>query len=342
METLEKQKFGVFFKALCAETSKLQYAFVQEFFMTFDVKIAASDAQNYVKNWISGKNQSYKKQFKSVNCNSQNYENAFRYLEENINIRFKNVQNRLRSNRSEYSHIDFETNDSNVFFTSIINQFTELVDLPLPPIQEDVLRNDPPCKQMSRIFGQAVADHNIAIHICQLGHYLNAGALCPEDLPAFFDTIKTKILSKFVNHQDEAIFQKIIEFSEELKNYFGLLSMLPYGCDSDGNSDMESTILHPFWAVPSYSTEFISETEIRFELPDFGSCWEMNRSYDEVYSLIETERRRLKENTPWSNYLSSTDDKLIRLDFIASIFTSHKRLCVLFEEISDGKKLQIY
>lgn len=131
METLRKRKFSVFIKALYDEAGGVQYGFIDDLFKTLDVEIEG--IAGLAKNWMSGRNQGYKEYFKGKNFNQKHYDSFLRYLNNKINKRFVIIQDTLEIYNHEYTYIDFETDKQGIFFKSILNQFKDIVGLPLDP-----------------------------------------------------------------------------------------------------------------------------------------------------------------------------------------------------------------
>lgn len=142
MESLGKKKFGIFIKALHRQAGDRQDYFVAGLFDAIgaDKRIDIS-LENAVKNWVAGNNQSYKKRFKGKEFKQEQYNAFLKFLKEKINVRFKDVQSELKNYSAEYPYINFETDNQEVFFASVLNQFTEIVELPLPETARRCLKN---------------------------------------------------------------------------------------------------------------------------------------------------------------------------------------------------------
>ena len=325
MESLGKKKFGIFIKALHRQAGDRQDYFVAGLFDAIgaDKRIDIS-LENAVKNWVAGNNQSYKKRFKGKEFKQEQYNAFLKFLKEKINVRFKDVQSELKNYSAEYPYINFETDNQEVFFASVLNQFTEIVELPLPETanqfrrsedchekQEQTLLVEIPSEQMRKEFEHLVEKYNIATYICNISKYLcEEEPFYVQDSFDFIDAIRTNILSQFLSHQKESIFTKIVAFNHTLKTYSSLLGM------------------------------------IRLSLYEEYGVIELGSSNDEIIDLIDENRKAIKKmevkDGTSESQISEMEEKLIQLDFLRSILLSHKQLCELFGEICPDKTMFVF
>lgn len=332
METVGSKKFSVFIKALYNEAGGVQCGFIDDLFKTLDIDIEGIDG--LIKNWMAGRNQSYKGYFKGKNFNQKHYDNFLRFLDEKINKRFITIKSVLKTYSDEYLYIDFETDNQETFFESLLNQFKEIVGLPIDPNvvpfvrskdtnnnQKKAPQNETPSEQMRKIFEQAVAHHSITGYMCKVADYLIDKPFYSVDIFNFIGTIQTTILEKFVNNQDEEIFKKITEFKIALESYCAFLGMIQTS---------------------------ISEC--------YGFAWRMSKSYDGIIELIRSNKaemgKALAEEQSMVALMSEEDiesksaielkTKINQLNFIESIFLRHKDIDSLYSEICNGKTLLVY
>lgn len=356
MKPLGNRKFGVFIKALHKEAGDRQDYFVSSLFESIGAeKITDVSLEDTVKNWVSGKNKSYKKYFKGKEFDQEGYNGFLQFIDENINVRFTNVQNSLEPYCKDYCYIDFKTDVREDFFASVLNQFMEIVGLPLPSTavpfsqncnedydkkQELESFNKTPTEQMRRLFERAVAEANIALHIRNLPDYLEDGLLCPQEVASFFDTMQTKIASGFIDQQDEELFQKIKEFNTEVRSYFALLGMIPPKLELE-----KPELIIPAWQQPIEPVTDVTPEADRAAENDverYSNHWRKHQSYDGLFSLLNDARTSLDEKSKCESPPPDIEEKLTRLHFISSIFSAHKRICELFEEITMGKTLTVF
>lgn len=140
METIGKKKFGIFIRALHNEVKGTQHQLVNELFFTLGVE-GEVDNDGVLKNWMAGKNQGYVGYFKDVEIKQEHYDRFIKLLDEMIKTRYKNIQNTLRAYSNEYTYIDFETDNRDEFFKSILNQFKDIVGLPPDQAAVSIARN---------------------------------------------------------------------------------------------------------------------------------------------------------------------------------------------------------
>lgn len=178
--------------------------------------------------------------------------------------------------------------------------------------QEKVSLGETPFEQMSKIFEQTVANYNIATYICKLPDYLSGESFYAGDAFAFIDEIQTNILSKFVNCQDDNIFKKISEFTLALKAYCGFLGMIRLSV-----SEKYGIMLK----VYGFDNEIISLID--------SDC-------DEVKQTLDREREATGPLT------SELEGRINQLEFLHSVFLSHKQLCELFREVCPGKTILVF
>lgn len=182
--------------------------------------------------------------------------------------------------------------------------------------QKKVPPSGPPSEQMSKIFEQAIADYSIATYVCRLPDYLMGEPFYASDSFAFVDAVQNDILTKFTNHQDEEIYNKISQFANAVKTYAGVLGMIRLSVSEEYGFMLKGC---------GFTTEIFDEIDV--------ACDAIKSSLDNKLSQAD------KSSNP------STDDsegKLIQLDFIRSILLAHKQLCKLYREIYPGRTLLLF
>lgn len=331
MEVLGKKRFGIFIKALHKQAGDRQDYFVSELFAAIGAdKISDIKLDDAVKNWVAGNNQSYKKRFKGKEFKQEQYNSCFQFLNERINVRFKDVQTELKSYSNEYRYIDFETDNQEVFFNSIVNQFMEIVGVPLPKRQilftqdedchkkqEKASLSETPPEQIGKIFEQAMADYGIATYICKLPDYLIEEPFYAGDIFAFSDFIQTNVLAKFVNQQNENIYKKISEFNLALKTYSSFLSMI------------RLSVSEKYGIMLKMSG--VNNEVIRL----------LDRDYDKMKTNLSREMPMEEKETD-KPLTEEIKGELTQLEFLRSILLSYKQLCELFGEICPGKTTLVF
>ena len=183
--------------------------------------------------------------------------------------------------------------------------------------QKKVSRQETPSEQMSRIFEQAVADFNVATNICKLPDYLNGESFYAGDIFDFISTIQTDILGKFVNQQNEDVFQNISDFKVALEKYASFLGVIR-------------------WAVSE----------------KYGIMWKSGASYYEVLCLIDDDcskaKTKLEDEVPSEegsrnkSSIIEIETYLNQLEFLRSILSAYKQICDLYSEICTGKTLLVF
>ena len=173
-----------------------------------------------------------------------------------------------------------------------------------------------PSEQMSDIFEQTVADYNIATYICKVSDYLCGEPFYSSNAFSFIDAIQTNILARFISQQNDKVFEKISEFSQEMRTYSGFLGMVRV-------------------AVSKKYGIFLK------------ACGFNN----EIFGLIENDRGEMQsklseepstEDKDNKDLITGLEEELSQLDFISSILLAHKRLCELYGEICPGKRMHIF
>lgn len=108
-----------------------------------------------------------------------------------------------------------------------------------PPKKEKASPWEVPSDQMRKIFAEAVAEYNVASCICSLSYFLKSGPNYDFRIDCFIETIQDDLLSKFINHQNECVYEEITEFLNVLESYMDSTSLLnpdiskPYGIMMD-------------------------------------------------------------------------------------------------------------
>lgn len=300
-------------------------------------------SEETAQSWISGKR----------NCKVYSYfpegeisnpEEVYNFFRKRPEDKLEKLQEMFCEEKGVSDPVDCETKDMDRFCWSLVNQFLDLLgfqrlELPASDIlqensggiaedeidenadagqnPEQVSFSGTPTEQMREIFEKAVMDYNIATYICKLSDYLNGEVFYGGDIFAFNDAIENNIISRFLCEQNEKIYKMISEFKLALKNYSGFLVMIR----------------------PS-----ISEV--------YSNMWTMGASYDEIISLIDSDRSEIRDNSGEKvsikkeeineSSVSSLKEKLVQLDFIHSILLSHKQLSELFGEICPGKTILMF
>ena len=104
---------------------------------------------------------------------------------------------------------------------------------------EEAPPKEMPSDQMRKIFAEAVAEYNVASCICSLSYFLKSGPNYDFRIDCFIETIQDDLLSKFINHQNECVYEEITEFLNVLESYMDSTSFLnpdiskPYGIMMD-------------------------------------------------------------------------------------------------------------
>lgn len=175
--------------------------------------------------------------------------------------------------------------------------------------------------EMLEMFKQAVASYNIAVYVCNVADYLCGNSVNFGDALGFIDTIQNTILIKFVTSQGEEMFKKIAEFNTALESYCAFLGMIRA-------------------SVSEY----------------YGFIWRMYKSYDMINELIYKNRSEIEktlaeeecktvvtlEKDMESKPNMDLKTKIIQLNFIDSIFSRHKEIVSLFENICNEKTLLVF
>ena len=230
IKKIGNKKFGILIKALHGEVDIGQRDFVHNLFSVVDVRFNLPELEGLLKNWMAGKNKSYQKHFKGIEFKPEHDESFIKFLDEKIKMRFPNIQKSLREYESDFCYIDFETDSSAIFFKSVLDQFKDIVGLPLGKTvgatewngnsignNGKTFQSGTPSEQMLRIFKLAIFD-------CNIDDFFLCCQFCPtaSDSPIrFLEIIKTEIEGNELlrEHRDEEMYQNIIRFAYTLDHY---------------------------------------------------------------------------------------------------------------------------
>ena len=361
----KKTTFNVFIRAV-NQFKTVQTTFVLDLLSCLKCSFSSDTEDDTVKNWMAGKNQSFRKKFGGLPVSKNEFDACFNYLTDAIGNKFKKVQDELKDTAVTYPLIDFETDDKNVFVKSLVYQFIEIVNLSLDDTVEPRINSqnesknkapidEAPIDRMIHVFEQAVADSNLVHILCNLSNYIGNQAFFAGDAGNFVNIVRKKIASAFVNLQNEVKFRQICEFTDTLVSYVSCLEMLTHTLDPTSESNSEDTGISDHFSLytplPRYyysvfevnsegnssGIEDILETKFKVEIDweAYRRLWCRERNYSVIYKRISSDRSQLQ-------IAQNAEEVKLTLYFLEQTFVSHEKLCKLFFEITGGKTLMMY
>lgn len=218
--------------------------------------------------------------------------------------------------------------------------------------------DETPTDRMIRVFEQAVADHHLVPLLRDLADHIGSRSFFAGDAGAFIDAVREDLSSTFVNLQNEEEFRQIFEFTAALNEYVRCLGMLPQQDHVVSENNLEDTeIPDQFspWILPqkyyavsednfecnSAGIKDVPETEFDVEIDweAYRHLWRTELSYPLIYERISGDLSQLQD---LALKVQNAEETKIYLTFLEQTFVNHEKLCRLFSEITDGKKLVIY
>lgn len=120
-----------------------QHPFVSDLFDSIGCKLSSESNNELIKNWMSGKNQGFRKDFAGNLVTQDLFDSCFNYLANSVGHRFNEAQDKLKEAGIEYPLIDFETDEKKAFVKSLVYQFVEIENLRLDDSIEPYIKKKP-------------------------------------------------------------------------------------------------------------------------------------------------------------------------------------------------------
>ena len=157
------------------------------------------------------------------------------YLKRRIHSRWGILQNSFKTTTIE-NIVDCETEDEVIFYRSLLAQFLRILNRPVPKDMyveklnanenTNVSQSNSITKQITEIFSSLLYEHGIV-------EVLSADYLeCSLEIYKFVKVVKSKILFRFLEAQDEPVYSKIIQFIKNLENYNSFCLFTPDSCNN--------------------------------------------------------------------------------------------------------------
>ena len=268
----QNKDFSVYMKILKESSSFTNLVeFVYSFLETFDLKLKES-MEDAIKSWVYKNSQGYRRYFSNITLSSEAIKSCLEFLEESINVRFKQVQKDFIGYADMYPYIDYETSDQTQFFNSVVNQFLVIVKYPIvditPPdaesnVQKTVSQSVNICDKMKEALNDIVVEGKLSYYLNKVMEFLEGDRDGADGVLKICSAISDGILNRYMNYCNEEIYQKISELNVSIKSYGTFVGLV-----------------YPVIAK------------------HYSNCWTKAVTFDDIQNLLDIECTKIKETPP--------------------------------------------
>ncbi len=165
-------------------------------------------SKNTVKGWLTGYRTCRIKDYFPENTVDE--AGFIEFISSRVNTSWPKLQKEFHSLSEEDCIVNLHTNDREIFYRSILNQFQKIHKLPL---------SEMPAKKMVRLFKNAVEN-------CKISAFFEDDANFSDDADAsgrievFLNSLHADIIEPFqLWHSESSMYQKILELHSELESF---------------------------------------------------------------------------------------------------------------------------
>lgn len=362
--------FSTFIKSINYEmkTETLKFIkdsqYIERLFSIFGINdITESTSKNWLSD-IQEKNQGFIKCFLNITITDACLQNCFVFFRDNIKANLYIVQNNLSNHNVLLNKVNLETNDTNDFIYSLIDQFLYIVKPSMTLAESTLLEtfinkttcdSHSPDKSILQIFCAAINESNLAFYIDDLKSFLDSSYDYIENMNPFSHRqyIDTLFIPSLIETNDEKKVFKInnYKFSSDMHHFLEdiksniLVKFVTYQDETSYilikkfYDVLESYVAIYSLLSPSIAREF-SQIYIQYDKTDylFEKCqFEIDKTQKEIAKLEQNKDVEISEDQKVSLY--TLQNRETQLGFLLSLLSSREQICSLFEELTNGKSL---